>query len=108
MADRSLWVVEQFRTQPVRKNLFRRTCSEEQRASQELVPKNLFRRTASVTVGLIAPGVHVGSGSGSPLRVWTRHGARLSARPSGRDARGFTDSTGQAAQVTLALAPASS
>src|ERR1039457_4251982 len=76
--------------------------------AEELVPKNLFRRTASVTIGLIAPGVHVGSGSGSPLRVWTRHGARLSARPSGRDARGFTDSTGQAAQVTLALAPASS
>jgi hypothetical protein len=52
-------------------------------------------RTASVTVGLIAPGVHFTSGNGSPLRVWTRHGARLSARPSGRDARGFTDSTGQ-------------
>lgn len=55
--------------------------------------KGRSRRAASVTVGLIAPGVHLGSGKGSPLRTWTRHGLRSAARPSGRDARGFTDST---------------
>jgi hypothetical protein len=81
MADRSRCVVKQLRTQPVR--------------------KGRSRRTASVTVGLIAPGVHLGSGKGSPLRTWTRHGLRSAARPSGRDARGFTDSTGQSAQVTF-------
>jgi CRISPR-associated endonuclease/helicase Cas3 len=55
-----------------------------------------------------APGVHFGSGSGSPLRVRTRHGVRSAALPSGRDACGFTDITGQSAQVTLAVAPARS
>src|ERR1039457_6519892 len=88
VANQPLWVLAQFLRQPV---------------LEELTP-----RTASVTVGLIEPGVHFGSGNGNPLRVWTRHGVLFAALPSGRDACGFTDSTGQSAQVTLAAPPASS